>query len=247
MRSIYPSLAAILLQPLASHAQSISTAPETSKDIATAVRSKPVTEPSTWVAKDDYPAAAKRAGQEGSVGFALVVGIEGRPTDCTVTESSGSESLDAASCKALLRRARFNPAIGKRRAPMTDRWVGVISWKLAADQMPPPANVYCNDCNIPWTTMSDTIIAPSPLGNPARWITPNDYSAKLLSRGVGVTVELRVGLDGSIGSCKASVSSGSAQLDRRVCALLRQRARFKPWRKTDALWTTYNWEHRYAL
>src|SRR5690349_6613393 len=50
----------------------------------------------SYFSEDDYPAAALRAHDEGTVSFRLVVGTNGRITDCSVTASSGSAALDSA-------------------------------------------------------------------------------------------------------------------------------------------------------
>lgn len=203
-------------------------------------------EPTTWVVKDDYPAAAARAQEHGLVGFTLVVGTEGRATGCTVTETSGSADLDTATCALLIRRARFVSAADNKRAPVRDLWAGIIDWKLTPDQTPPPEILDCADCGLPWTAYVETLNAHTPLGDPVRWLRPADYPAKWRKGGGSVTVVLGVWRNGSVRTCKVSASSGSAKLDRLVCALLRRRARFQPERKAAAKWTSPNWEYRYA-
>jgi TonB family protein len=246
IRWLYLLLAAVLFAPASALAQAVSAAPELPRGAAVVVRAKPIAEPSTWVVTDDYPAAAKRAGQEGRVGFTLVVGTEGRAVGCTVAESSGSASLDSATCALLMRRARFVSAADKKRASIPDRWVGIIDWKLTPDQHPPPPSTDCNDCGVPWTMTPDDLYAPKPRGDPARWLRPADYPAKWRKTGGSITVVLRLRRDGSVRACKVSASSGSVRLDGLVCALLRQRARFRPEREEAAKWTSLDWEHRYA-
>src|SRR5262249_51938473 len=67
----------------------------------------------TYFSMDDYPAAAVRNHHEGTTGFRLRVGTDGRVADCQVSQPSGSALLDAATCRILRARARYNPA----RAP----------------------------------------------------------------------------------------------------------------------------------
>jgi TonB family protein len=245
IRRFYLLLAAILFAPVPALAQAVSGAPELPRGAGVVVRAKPVAEPSTWVVTDDYPAAAKRAGQEGRVGFTLLVGTEGRATGCTVAESSGSTSLDTATCTLLMRRARFVSAADKKRTPVPDRWVGTIDWKLTPAQMPPPASTDCNDCGVPWIFF-DILNAPTPRGDPARWLQLADYPAEWRKAGGSVTIVLRVWRDGSVRACKVSESSGLIKLDRLVCTLLRRRARFRPEREAAAKWTSPDWEHHYA-
>src|SRR4051794_40828901 len=58
---------------------------------------------------DDYPAAGN--GVRGKVGVDLSVEEQGRVIGCRITQSSGSASLDVATCNILRRRARFTPAM----------------------------------------------------------------------------------------------------------------------------------------
>lgn len=60
---------------------------------------------------DDYPAAALRNGEQGTVSFAVAISSEGRVTHCSITNSSGSASLDVTTCSIIQRRARFALAL----------------------------------------------------------------------------------------------------------------------------------------
>ena len=80
----------------------------------------------------DYPAAAVRAGEQGDVGFRLDVGPNGRVTRCTVTSSSGSAILDAATCRMLTQRARFTPATDANATPIEASMTGALQWRLSA-------------------------------------------------------------------------------------------------------------------
>jgi len=64
----------------------------------------------SWFSSDDYPPAAMRAEQEGTVAVRLNVEATGRVSNCTIVSSSGSVALDAATCRIFRSRARFNPA-----------------------------------------------------------------------------------------------------------------------------------------
>ena len=69
-----------------------------------------------WAGKilEDYPAAAVRAGEEGTVHMRIVIGAHGRVVSCSVTGSSGSKALDKAACQGMARYARYNPALNER-------------------------------------------------------------------------------------------------------------------------------------
>lgn len=85
------------------------------------------------VSDEDYPAAAVRAGEEGTTGFRLDVSPNGRVTNCTVTSSSGSSALDSATCRIIRSRARFTPATDSAGNPTTDTVIDRITWKLPTD------------------------------------------------------------------------------------------------------------------
>lgn len=82
---------------------------------------------------DDYPPDAQRNEQQGTTGFRLDVGPDGRVSNCTVTSSSGSSSLDAATCRILKARARFTPATDSSGNKTSDSQSGRIRWVLPAD------------------------------------------------------------------------------------------------------------------
>ena len=88
---------------------------------------------------EDYPAAAVRNREQGPVAFSLAVGADGRPTACSVTESSGSAILDSTTCRLLMMRARFEPARDARGRPTSDTVVGRIIWRLPDDLPAPPS------------------------------------------------------------------------------------------------------------
>ena len=83
------------------------------------------------IANDDYPAAALRAGEEGDVEYRLTIGPTGRVEECVVTASSGSASLDAATCRLLGGRWRFVPARNGTGEAVRDVQTGWIRWSIA--------------------------------------------------------------------------------------------------------------------
>ena len=86
---------------------------------------------------EDYPVSAARAGEAGAVGFRLDVGTDGRVALCTVTQSSGSAALDAATCRLLRSRARFTPASNRKGKPVEDSVSGRIVWHLPEPEPEP--------------------------------------------------------------------------------------------------------------
>jgi protein TonB len=89
--------------------------------------------PQSWVTDDDYPAAALRSGDHGTTGVRLAVGADGRVTDCEVTSSSGSGTLDSTACSLLRRRARFSPATDSSGNAVAGSYSQRFTWKLPAE------------------------------------------------------------------------------------------------------------------
>lgn len=79
---------------------------------------------------DDYPDEALAKGETGTVSVLLTIGIDGRISDCRLRLSSLSPSLDAATCRILTERARFEPAINPAGRPVTDHYSQHITWKI---------------------------------------------------------------------------------------------------------------------
>lgn len=84
----------------------------------------------SYVSDSDYPASAIRAEEQGTTRFRLAVGPDGRVSQCTVTGSSGSSALDAATCRIMKARARFTPARDGYGNPAADTVANAIRWVL---------------------------------------------------------------------------------------------------------------------
>jgi TonB family protein len=97
---------------------------------------RPKMSPATWI--DDYPAAALRAGEQGTIAFRLDVDVDGRVTGCTVTASSGSAILDAATCRGMSLHGAFEPARDDDGHPTKGFYSGRVAWRLPAPPPEPP-------------------------------------------------------------------------------------------------------------
>lgn len=86
--------------------------------------------PGSWVTPDDYPARALREEREGTTGFRLAIGADGKVADCQVTSSSGHGDLDAEACKMLVRRARFKPAEDGNGNAMPSSYTSRVVWQI---------------------------------------------------------------------------------------------------------------------
>jgi protein TonB len=91
---------------------------------------KPRGNPGGWVTNDDYPSSAIREGVQGTTSFRLDIGPDGRATNCTVTGSSGSASLDDTACRLLVRRARFTPAKDAAGNGLASSYSNRVRWQI---------------------------------------------------------------------------------------------------------------------
>jgi protein TonB len=91
---------------------------------------RPLANPGRWVSDADYPTSALRRGEQGVTGFELTIGPDGRVRNCTVTRSSGSADLDAATCAKVTQRARFDPASDDHGAVVAGRYSNTIRWQI---------------------------------------------------------------------------------------------------------------------
>jgi protein TonB len=96
---------------------------------------KPMVPLTRLVTNDDYPAAALRADEQGTVAVELSVSPEGRVTGCRITASSGSAALDSTTCRVLASRGRFEPARDSRGRAIASTYQTHLRWAL------PPARV----------------------------------------------------------------------------------------------------------
>ena len=103
---------------------------DAAKRAAAKVPPQPSISPGTWVTNNDYPTEALRASLSGDVAFLLVVGADGKSTDCRVVHSSGVPLLDQTTCSLISRRARFKPAQNDAGQAVTGYYVNRVRWVI---------------------------------------------------------------------------------------------------------------------
>jgi TonB family protein len=85
----------------------------------------------TLFSSDDYPTSAMVRDEQGTVRAELGIDTHGRVEKCSIVQSSGHASLDGATCRILLRRARFTPARDLDGKPVPDSvTTPAIVWRL---------------------------------------------------------------------------------------------------------------------
>lgn len=86
--------------------------------------------PEGWFSNDDYPSEALQNGQTGTSVIIWSIDTTGRISDCKVVKSSGAPSLDRASCQAVLRRGRYEPALGIDGKPVPTHAMRKVIWRM---------------------------------------------------------------------------------------------------------------------
>ena len=78
-----------------------------------------------------YPDTSRRLGEEGSTQMQVAISATGAVTDCNVTQSSGSQRLDAAACSYVQARWRWQPPTRDGNPTAASTRVTVV-WSLSA-------------------------------------------------------------------------------------------------------------------
>ncbi len=73
----------------------------------------------------EYPKASLANNEQGTVHYRVKIDRRGVPKECEVTQSSGFERLDVATCELLMSRARFTPTQGRRSV-----YDGRVVWRI---------------------------------------------------------------------------------------------------------------------
>ena len=96
-------------------------------------QARPANDPARGATPNDYPAADLRRETQGVARFALAVGADGRVQSCRIVATSGSPSLDAATCRLVSQRARFRPATEVSGAQTAGSYSSAIIWQIPKD------------------------------------------------------------------------------------------------------------------
>ncbi|MBN8844363.1 MAG: TonB family protein [Sphingomonadales bacterium] len=232
-------IAMLLLVAAQDNAQGPASAPQSSEPM------RPVTNPGTWVTNADYPAAAMRDEMEGTTGFRLTVGPDGLPRRCEVTASSGSEELDAATCRLIMERARFQIQRDEKGVRLGGTYSNRIRWQIPDDYLDRlAASGFQLDTSRP-------ALPRGPVPDPAM-VTLDaaaHYPAKALAARQEGDVRMMLAVDalGKVSGCTVVDGSMNKELDDAACALMRTNGAFDPALDSDGkpvkstVPATFNW------
>jgi periplasmic protein TonB len=99
----------------------------------TAKAAVPRGRPGEWVTPADYPARELREERQGTVRFRLAIGADGKVQGCEIVASSGVPGLDAATCRMLPRRARFEAASDGQGRKIASTYENAVTWVIPRD------------------------------------------------------------------------------------------------------------------
>ena len=76
-----------------------------------------------------YPALSQRMGEQGTTGLTCEIGVDGKPINCAVTRSSGSQRLDEAASSYVMAHYTWEPATRDGK-PVADKTQLNVVWDL---------------------------------------------------------------------------------------------------------------------
>lgn len=82
----------------------------------------PTGNPAEWLTRNDYPVELLRQGAQGRVYFRVRVDAQGVPSSCDVLKETRPPGFGIAVCAAMMRRARFTPALSSSGVATEGLW-----------------------------------------------------------------------------------------------------------------------------
>lgn len=82
----------------------------------------PTGSPAEWLTGNDYPVELLRQGAQGRVYFRVRVDAQGTPSSCDVLKETRPPGFGVAVCAAMMRRARFAPALSTNGVATDGVW-----------------------------------------------------------------------------------------------------------------------------
>ncbi len=94
-------------------------------------RAEPANSPAKWLTSNDYPREMLAAGKQAIIKFRLNVDERGAPTSCDIQRAFGDPVFDKLSCQAMMRRARFLPALDENGRPAPSYFLSTIKFIMS--------------------------------------------------------------------------------------------------------------------
>lgn len=103
---------------------------DVAKHAALSRKLKPGSNPGDWVTSRDYPTEMWMMGKRAIVQFRLNVDAAGKPTACHIQQSTRPKAFDDAVCKAIMRNAKFEPALDAGGNPIASYWLNSVTFHM---------------------------------------------------------------------------------------------------------------------
>jgi TonB family protein len=197
---------------------------EDAKDAVVPAQAVPIGSQAEWVTPDDYPPQALREELSGRTRVRLDLDVEGVPTRCSITSTSGSEVLDSTTCARLMERARFRPTLNDAGQAVPAIFETSVFWSLpnTAPHSPPSARL--NSEAIRSLVPNGPIPVPIEMSS---WLSVLDLEFDPAVPGDRTAMYvLDVDSSGRATDCTIAQGSGDGLFDRSLCNLLELNAKF---------------------
>ena len=83
----------------------------------------------SWVQSSDYPGLMQKYGMGARIAIRLTVGTAGRATFCQIQDSTVPQMFEDALCLALMKRAKFEPALNDQGEEVPSYWNLTVDFK----------------------------------------------------------------------------------------------------------------------
>ena len=100
------------------------------KDKQNQTRPVPASNAAQWLGPDDYPTEMLAQGQPALIQFRLNVDAQGKVTGCFIQATTRPKEFDDAVCNAMMRRARFKPALDSNGIPVASFWMRSVVFQI---------------------------------------------------------------------------------------------------------------------
>lgn len=177
----------------------------------------------------DYPKGAIENKEHGSAIITFDVNLSGRAENCKTVRTSGSSTLDAASCSFTVSRALFKPALDTNGSPTKSTLAATIHWVIADEvqsdndlPIKPRQTTILYRGDIPETTEHATMLTPLTEGlkYPAH--------ARRYELEGRTSVVVNITDNGAPSRCRVVRTSGHSELDEATCRHMIKNIRYTP-------------------
>jgi len=93
-------------------------------------KAAPANNAGTWITTQDYPSKPLSRGQQAFLSFRLIVDEKGKAKSCEILRLFGDSDFGNTACEALMRRAKFRPALDEFGKPVASSYQNRIRWSL---------------------------------------------------------------------------------------------------------------------